>query len=947
MCHAAGDFVNFETPTVHPLDLSPSGNLLAAVNTADNRLLLFDVADGNPRQVAAIAVGLDPVSVRFRSESEAWVVNQISDSVSIVDLPTRRVRATLDTDDEPADVVFAGGRAFVSCSQADTVLVFDAGNPARRPRRVEIEAEDPRAMAVSGDGGTVFVGIFESGNRSTVLAGGFAIAEEDARPTIPRNVVSDPDGPYGGQNPPPNRGDGFFPPIAADLPVPPPVSLIVKKIDGRWRDDNGADWTAFVSGSEARRTRRVRGWDVLDRDVAVIDARSLEVSWVEGLMNLVMALAVNPADGRVTAVGTDATNEVRFEPVLNGVFLRVLLGRAAVEGDRAVTDLNPHLAYDAPRVAKSQRKLSLGDPRAIVWRSDGERGWVAGMGSNNVVAIDREGGRVGDPIQVGKGPVGLALDERLGRLYVLERFSASITVVDTRTGGRAARVSFFDPTPKAIRRGRPFLYDTQLTSGTGHVACASCHADARTDRLGWDLGAPDGSMKGNEDQNRSLIPGDTFADWHPMKGPMTTQTLQDIIGKEPHHWRGDRDGLEEFAEAFHGLLGDDKALAGGQMRRFERFLATIHFPPNPFRRLDNRLPARLELDGHYRSGRFGREGEPMPAGDPRRGLELFVTKGFEGEIGGIGIITCAFCHALPTGQGTPARRDGLSFVSIPRGRKGETHQALIGEDASEQLGFKIPHLRNAYDKVGMEYGRKRSRAGFGFFHDGTVDSLTRFVSAEVFAVESDQEVADLVALLLAFSGSDLGTGAPAGGLLPQPPGTDSRDAHAAVGRQATLAGSGGEGRELVEQLIALAATGAVDLVVKGRVDGSERGWLYERRDDAFRPDQASAPALPLDALLELAAPGSELTFTAVPTGSGERIGLDKDRDKLLDYDEVRDLDPETPGVQNPFDPSSRDVSGDRGKTRPDRKGDGRNDFDGDGVSNARELAAGTDPLRSG
>ena len=34
-----------------------------------------------------------------------------------------------------------------------------------------------------------------------------------------------------------------------------------------------------------------------------------------------------------------------------------------------------------------------------------------------------------------------------------------------------------------------------------------------------------------------------------MKGPMTTQTMIDIIGHEPHHWRGDRDGLEEFADA--------------------------------------------------------------------------------------------------------------------------------------------------------------------------------------------------------------------------------------------------------------------------------------------------------------------------------------------------------------------------------------------------------------
>ena len=37
----AGDFLNFEVPPVHPLDLSPDGKLLAVCHTADNRVLLY------------------------------------------------------------------------------------------------------------------------------------------------------------------------------------------------------------------------------------------------------------------------------------------------------------------------------------------------------------------------------------------------------------------------------------------------------------------------------------------------------------------------------------------------------------------------------------------------------------------------------------------------------------------------------------------------------------------------------------------------------------------------------------------------------------------------------------------------------------------------------------------------------------------------------------------
>jgi YVTN family beta-propeller protein len=169
------------------LDLSPDRTLLLAVNTPDARLELFSVTGSVPVSIGSVPVGLDPLSVRARSNVEAWVVNHISDSISIVDLPTQRVIATLSTDDEPADVVFAGGRAFVSCSQANTVLVFDLGNLSAAPVRLSIVGEDPRALAVSPDGSKVYAAIFESGNASTVLGGG---AAQGGIISFPPNVVN-------------------------------------------------------------------------------------------------------------------------------------------------------------------------------------------------------------------------------------------------------------------------------------------------------------------------------------------------------------------------------------------------------------------------------------------------------------------------------------------------------------------------------------------------------------------------------------------------------------------------------------------------------------------------------------------------------------------------------------------------------------------------------------
>ena len=188
---AAGSFVNWETPHVHPLELTPDGQRLLAVNTADNRLEVFDIASGTALHVDSIPVGLDPVSVRARSSTEVWVVNHVSDSLSVVDLTTRNVVRTIATDDEPTDVVFAGvpQRAFVSCSQVNEVQVFNPQNPVALPAKIAIKGEDPRAMAVSPDGTKVYVAIFESGNHSTILrgtpVGGFSPPDDVSHPAGP------------------------------------------------------------------------------------------------------------------------------------------------------------------------------------------------------------------------------------------------------------------------------------------------------------------------------------------------------------------------------------------------------------------------------------------------------------------------------------------------------------------------------------------------------------------------------------------------------------------------------------------------------------------------------------------------------------------------------------------------------------------------------------------
>jgi mono/diheme cytochrome c family protein len=540
-------------------------------------------------------------------------------------------------------------------------------------------------------------------------------------------------------------------------------------------------------------------------------------------------------------------------------------------------------------VSESLRDLSLGDPRAVLWSSNGTQGYVTGMGSGNLIMVDALGHRVGTnpPIELGQGPSGMALDEGRSRLYVYNRFDGSISTVDTTNQVVIATLPLFDPTPAFIKLGRPFLYNTHLTSGLGQASCASCHVDGRTDGLAWDLGDPTSTIQLIDSTYNFAdpLPAETN-NYHPMKGPMTTVTLQDIIGHEPFHWRGDRGGIEQFNIAFTNLQAMPGGLDTNQMAEFKSFLGTIGFAPNSFRPLDNSLPTNLSLSGQFALGRgVLPAGASLPNGNASNGLATFR---IEQSPNG-----CVLCHTLPSGLGTDMRFSGVQWAPISPDANSNHHVALAAIPRSDNLPFKIPQLRHLFDKTGMDLSHSNSLTGFGFSHDGGVDSLVRFVQ-DSFGLTDDQQTADLVAFLLSFSGSDLPPGS-----LTDPnnaPGVPSLDTPAATGLQVTISNSASP--HLLEVMMALAAktNGRLDLIAKGRKSGLPRGWFFERAGGFFQSDRLAETETPAQ-LLALAAPGSEQTYTLVPAGSGERAGIDRDADGYFDQDELD-------AGSNPADPFS-------------------------------------------
>ncbi|HEU4535557.1 MAG TPA: beta-propeller fold lactonase family protein, partial [Polyangiaceae bacterium] len=478
-------------------------------------------------------VGLEPVAVAARDDGEVWVVNHLSDSVSVVKLSAggARVVRTLLVGDEPRDVVFAGPpghpRAFITAAhrgqnapfapqlttpgvgRAD-VWVFDADAPGGglggAPLRIiNLFSDTPRALAASADGQTVYAAAFVSGNRTAIVAHGQIPNTGEASGGIPLPNVNHAGAPE------------------------PDVSLIVKFDGLHWVDELGRPWDDHVK------------FNLPDKDVFVIDAAAPTpalkpggAGFFAGVGTVLFNLAVNPKNGKVYVTNTEARNDVRFEGA--GVFADTTVRGRAVESRITVLDgqgasprrLNKHLDEgDGSPVPGPVRALSVSQPTGLAFAPDGDTLYVAALGNDKVVVYDADALEddsffpdAADQVHVsGGGPTGLALDHARQRLYVLTRFDNGISIVDTAARAEVGHLTMHNPEPPSIVAGRRCLYDAALTSGRGDQACASCHIFGDKDELSWDLGDPDGDVADAPGIVRAAL-GVGHVSFHPMKGPM-------------------------------------------------------------------------------------------------------------------------------------------------------------------------------------------------------------------------------------------------------------------------------------------------------------------------------------------------------------------------------------------------------------------------------------------
>lgn len=814
----------------------------------------------------AVFTGLEPVAMAIHPQApkRLFVANHVSDTVSVVDLDSLQVVATLPAGDEPQGLGVANGRLFVTAARAPAapptpgatdpgvlinhvVTVFDASPPFAFLKTIPIDAWKPRDLTVIDN--TVYVIAQNSGNRTRILD------ENHTKPLGLTQVVAD-------------SFDGG--PFAVN-----PI-LTMPQLDPLLGFARG--WYLPLTGRIVHDTEYPAVLSELpDRDIVAIDAVGLAVLPIatRGVGTNLFDIERNPFTGELWVSGTDARNRLRFEPRLRGVAVKNQL--AIVPPSRAVRDV----IELAPPL--TDRELAQPTVIAFLDATGVRRAYVAAQLSSAVAVLDAVSGAPLGAIDTGFLPAGIVTDDEHSLVFVHCRGDQTVRVYEARRDHREAtriRLSY-DPQPRSVSLGRRHLYEARPDAGhgNGRMACATCHVFGHADGIAWDLGDPAGSLSnyypdiltGIGSYPGQLVVAPSTAMVHPLKGPMVTQSLRGLMGREQKddltlHWRGERRTIHTFDAAFRSLLGGT-GIARREVQEFASFVRSLRYAPNPYQPKDR-----------------------VYVGEAAAGAAVYgMTPTFQGK---------AYNH--PGGEACIDCHNGDFF-----GADDFTGSRPVASAGSFNQVFQTAQLRMLYEKD------FRDLAGFGALHDGAVDGVRGFMDFHVpnggpatFSQLTDADKDAISAFTHAWDH----------GIAPL------------VGAQFTWQPAqltAGDAFLDLAEAQARPPQANVDLILKGfrlAPDGTllRRGAWYRQDPGSGNWGYLFDTGDFVDRAVVKAVVGlgvAVFTFTAVPPGTGERLGIDRDEDGLYDFQEtLRGTDPAQP------------------------------DSDGDGYLDGTEVALGADPL---
>jgi YVTN family beta-propeller protein len=647
-----------ESPHFNPIAIN--GKYIYVTNTPSSTVDVIDRE--SDKVVERIHVGIDPVSIAVRPDGkEVWVSNHVSDSVSVIDTdpqsPTYHVViATIQefdankatSFDEPVGIAFASNeKAYVALSSENKIAVIDV-RKRQVSKKIKIDSQDPRGILVKN--GYLYVIPFESGNQ-TQLSGG------NRQTKSPDNLIT----------------FDAFEHFAKNNNV---LSLgYVEDIVSHYLQP---DFDLFIYDTQT------------DEEVHVYDnlGTLLYGLTVDSKNNIFIA----QTDARNEANGKAGTKKHNLKNLENRPYLNQItkLNRKAKGLGQDSTDELPIKSLVATRLnleplppQQPSKNATFATPYAISASDDDKNIVVSSAGSNHVFIMDSVNGNILSKIDVGAGPVGLALEsfqQKNFKAWVYNAFDNSVSKVnldDKNNIKNVSKISLDDPTDSVLKKGREY-FNSAAVSSTGTFSCASCHPNGHMDQVLWVLDTP-------------------IVDGGKQIQPRNTMPIRGLRDTEPFHWDGTQgdpygginsttlkrstkancntqDPINCIKSLIDGNLNstmksvhiDEKSpntsLTKEQVNMLAVYNLSVPYPPAQKRSFDNKL-----------------------SGTAVQGFDLFHIKGDKNPKHPGGTNICGDCHRMPfwTSTNTP----GENGMDAPTWRAAYDRHLLLPQGRNNIIDF--------------------------------------------------------------------------------------------------------------------------------------------------------------------------------------------------------------------------------------------------------------------
>jgi YVTN family beta-propeller protein len=437
-----------------PIAISDDDSLLVVANTLNKSVSLINVAGDANAKLTEIQVGDEPRSVVINpNKTFAYVTNQASGTVSVIDLGSQAKTTDIQVDGEPYGIALTpdGARAYVANSASNTVSVIDTASNSV-VATINIPGVQPRGVAITNnnDGtGQQFVYVTQFLSQPTASGG----------PGLDQG----------------SEGKVFVISTTDDAQIQGVITLAAH--------DTGfaADRTAF-------------GGTATDPTFAY--------------PNQMQSIVLKNGRGYLPNVAASPEGPVKFN-VDTQAFLSVfdVAGKTELPGGT----INLHAAVKAQTFTP---KLFVANPWAVAFKHASNDGYVVSAASDMLVKITLDDNGIptvatvaeGDAtrvltIEVHKNPRGIVINNADTRAYVYNFISKDVSVVDL-TASPEAEVALVQSAdlPAPGSDAARFLIGNELfhtsrgefdegvserMSNEGWQACASCHPDGLSDGVVW------------------------------------------------------------------------------------------------------------------------------------------------------------------------------------------------------------------------------------------------------------------------------------------------------------------------------------------------------------------------------------------------------------------------------------------------------------------------------